>query len=737
MRNSMRDALAKSRLRARARGIRRLVFPPALAAGLLMVGLLAGLSAGSSASATTYPAARRVHAPTVLSAREKAADASRAGSLVVTAPAATMSSCAHGLSHVTGGHFLVWACKGTTLAEGKAASADENAALAIAEPEYEPMTSVMGAPLADCLPRPACTAHGGGKISIYLLHPGQTVTRGGGPPHGLSSNEDGVEWSSASAGPVSSSGYILMHRGMAEADPALFKSVVVHEFFHVLTDHYNNSDDCSPHGGNYWFVETSAKWAESYWARPTAPDYVYDYFTKFQQNPDISLTDNVHRNKYAAFIWPYFMQQQTGGAGVIAETWRAMANARTCSQMTEAMNSVYPFADHFKDFAVENFDTELTNPATNKKEWPQGFGPNYPDKMDKRFPEIQPEFAEARTFTKPSTVSVPVNVPPLATAYHVINALEPAGALVIDFSTVARRSDLDIEGLITETGSKNIGGYSNYPWKRISIGTNNLSVCAYPDDEDQVKLILILANHSTTDAVSGSYTVTAQTSCAKAASGTLSLTSSDEQGGNANALQVNLSLFWVQCKDCTGLTQDFARGGGSWSLNASIPNCDGNGTTGTATGSGSYDGWGSGWLYAYVGYWGSGGYSVPKSWGVGIQATAYLLPDPIWTCGSISEPLYYSLWPLPHCAPNSTTPLFETGYWADQQHTVLDINCAGSNGLGSITGTGKITATGVILCGAFTKDCPIDVPPYPGSSAGSASRKAPDHPATHIGIRRA
>jgi hypothetical protein len=656
--------------------------------------------------------------------RARIASANVLPSAEISVPSATMSSCPHGvngLSHVTGEHFLVWACRGT------GASADEAAALAIAEPEYEPMTALMGAPLADCLPRPACTAGGGGKISIYLLKPGQTLTRGG-RTDGLANNVLGAEIDSATvAGSIHSSGYILLHREMAKADPGLFRSEVVHEFFHVLSGRYNNSDGCLRRQESYWFVEASAKWAQSYkpfLASDLAPATVYAWFAKFQAKPDVSLTDIVHRDPHADFIWPYFMQQETGGGSVIANTWKALADARTCSQMTAAMNSVFSFADHFKDFAVENFDTQLTNPATGKKEWPHAFGPDYPDRMDKRFPELQPQVAEARTFTRPSTVPVPVNVPPLATAYHVINAISPAGALAIDFSPVAHRSDLDIKVLITETS----GSSGQHPWKVISIPANSLSVCAYPDSESDVRMFLILANHDTRSTVSGSYTVKAQTACATAASVRLTLTENHIGIGDSNTafVTVKLNVFLTQCQDCQGLTQDLTRGTGSWSATGSIPGfglCGG--APGVVSGSGSYTGWGAatGWDYLDVSsYW-----SEPDPFDAppGIDSQGQTDPIVVTCPDGTTDSFHNRGFPDPAC-PWLGNPL-ETGKWADHKHTIIDLSCTskrpGTSESTTISGTAS--ATDVILCGAFTANCPIDVPPYPGTSVSSTRRPGP------------
>jgi hypothetical protein len=614
----------------------------------------------------------------------------------------TMSACLLGLSNQHDIHFEVSACKGA------GATAAEKAALAIADQIYKPMTDLMGPPLADCTPRPACARHGGGQINLYLLKPGQTLTRDG-RTDGLASDVLGEEIDSAKAGPVSSSGYILLGRAMAQANPAAFRSVVVHEFFHVLTAQYNNSDGCLRNGKTYWFVEASAKWAESYWARPTAPAYVYSYFPDYQMNPDISLTDVIHRSAYADFIWPYFMQQQDGVLS-IADTWRsrAMAGARTCAQMTSAMNSVFSFAKNFKDFAVENFDTKLVNPATGIKEWPQGFGPAYPEKMDSRFPELEPKLAVLGPFIKPSKVTVPANIPPLSTVYQVINVKEPAGGLALDFSGINNRAGLDVAGLITETS----GPYGQHPWKRISVAGNYLSVCSYADNEQEVRLILVLANHSTTAAVSGSYTVTARTSCADTASATVTVIQKGLwpfTSSPAVTATIKANVFWVQCPNCLGLTQDLSRGGGSWSVTGTIPNCDGMGTTGTVAGSGSYTPWygsQSGWIGGSAYGWNGDG---PP----GLQISGYMYPPPKYTCGNLTSGVvapYGPIWPHPYCLPSG--PLFEQGKWVNPQHTMMDLTCTASDHTGVITVSGTVKATGVILCGAFTPNCPIEIPPY-------------------------
>jgi hypothetical protein len=412
--------------------------------------------------------------------------------------------------------FIVWACGHTqsSLASDLAAAAN------IARASWPEMTKFMGgAPLPDI----GGVAGGGDKrIDLYLLYPGQKVVR-----------EDKT-WSLGSAdgeailenpGGPTSSGYLLLPRDTVEISPAKFKSVFVHEFFHLLQARYH-VPSCS--GGKFWFTEASAVWAESKFANATAPTEVYPRFkafASFYTGESLNSAAN-DGHDYAAFIWPYFMQQHRN-ADTIANAWKAAGGLKSrgltsCAALDAVVNAQLPFQKYFGVFAVENFDAELPNLGSGELQWPEDFKSRYQDKpMDPRFPEQLPKEGSSPT-TMNVTRPAPVKVANLATQYDdwtTDNGL----SLEFNFSGITNRQNLDITAIAAENSSFSI---DTKPFKVIPVGGNQLRICAAADNNQGIRVHLILANHSMGPGGSagGHYTVTPRAVCAASLSGNFNFT---------------------------------------------------------------------------------------------------------------------------------------------------------------------------------------------------------------------
>ena len=183
-------------------------------------------------------------------------------------------------------------------------------------------------------------------------------------------------------------------------DKSDFRDTFIHEFFHVL-QHAHNSDigwarSAAGPDSELWFVEASADWAAAHfdrtiidwparWAGRQADTAVFEQFGEFQSlrwqrlplNLSVPNDDPRHLHEYMAFIWPYFMEQQTGGPEAIANAWRAIESATTWDQAFAAIDAQLSFADNFHLFAIRNFNSDFDgqNPIGTRYQRPRSAVP--------------------------------------------------------------------------------------------------------------------------------------------------------------------------------------------------------------------------------------------------------------------------------------------------------------------------------------------------------------------------
>ena len=541
----------------------------------------------------------------VLAVLGSAATVQAASRSTAAIPAPTMSNCKEGLtplSKTTGGsqtedsHFQVFACDDLT------GVAEAHFTLEELQSLYDPMTSFMGTH-----PLPDNEADGeDGRIDVYLLASNQVLTRAGpqcSKGCGLSAGDLGLTEEDAVNG-TRSSAYVLIERSLTTSP--IFKSVLAHEFFHVLQFAYTDWDDCD----NFWFAEASATWAEWYFVPATAadPDTVYPWFEKqFQQNPGLSLIASKAGDEgaYGEFMWPLYMQQQAG-APSIASAWKAMSGKTGCSDLNAAINAELPFVDNFRGFAVENFDYQLINFATGVKSWPDGFKPDWPDWAKTAehpagagsappFPEVMPKPSRPLPYrpggSYPHSTTVAVNLPQLSAQYDLVGTGVDTNSIEFDFSHLSNLSDLDVSLI----GAEGPGGELTNPgtWKLVQVKGDYAKVCLAADTtggfgtvaEVPAEFYVILDNHDSgaPASITGSYTVTVRSTCATTLSGTVSvLANSTFSGGDgtqttkqSDTLTVKLSSSPDGWQLASGsiwsaqYTETVTCGNGSATLNAS------------------------------------------------------------------------------------------------------------------------------------------------------------------------
>lgn len=655
-----------------------------------------------------------------------------------SAVGASLDPCPHGDIQRDYLHFRIFACK-----NGRSALNDIKIAGADLNDLWRRETKLMGDPVRDyALPGEF------GRIDFYLVTKGQTLTREGHKPVDLAKlgprGALGAAPWDVIKGTVSS-GFVVALRPESLPKGDSFKSVLAHEFFHVLQWAHNTTLSCP----DFWFRNASAKWAEWYFVPEAAGRMVYPWFRDFfQAKPEVSLTDSQNRESSADWAWPLFMQQQAGGSpDPIALAWKAMEGEEGCTALNADISLEDSFDRDFGPFAVENFDYRLPNQITGKQAWPVNFGDNYLDFRTASNPKAAkfPEETPAIGFPD-NNGRVKVDLPPLSAQYTdtgggvgcghcgngVTSIIGSGGSVRFDFSGLSPSNHLWIS-LIASDWRPQGQGYASHngTWQRIDLpaGDKQAKICLNADatkvglvagrplDPLDGEIYVIIANTSSGPSaapIKGSYTV-ATGPCATAVSGTVTVNLTIDEGtpGLPDTVHQNATLNMDLVPN--GQSEDWQSAGGSWSEQYTSSSSCGDGTTDTVTASGS----GSPITGTVVSslpddlptanfydnpYFSKPFISSDLLEGENLQGTesggSCGTSGPVTVGGEITEV---------NCPANTADLIGLVGHYTAHDAGV-DFTCSASWNAGfpsTITVSGTLTATNPILCGLWTKKCPI------------------------------
>src|SRR4029078_1022071 len=158
--------------------------------------------------------------------------------------------------------------------------------------------------------------------------------------------------------------------------PASIRYELAHELFHLLSYRLNleaQGGACpgtppEQAGEDSWLAEESAEWAA--WAfvpsdGPDRRDALYYNFQRLRPS-QVSLRATIGEDPYQAFIYPFFVQQESGKPDPILNLWKQSTQARTPEDLDEVLNQQFPFAEHFRDFAVRNLNDPALLPLSQR-----------------------------------------------------------------------------------------------------------------------------------------------------------------------------------------------------------------------------------------------------------------------------------------------------------------------------------------------------------------------------------
>ncbi|MES1204838.1 MAG: hypothetical protein ABUS79_02770 [Pseudomonadota bacterium] len=425
-------------------------------------------------------------------------------------------------------HFVVWSCGGGDLAQDADAAA-RGIVSSVAEQAWNAITPEAAKPRPDSFPGGA--AGPDQRIDIYIVQGADCHDRQGACAP-IETEADGTRALAAVVpappcdravnGAITSSAYMLVDRGSipaAVAGPSKFRYVFAHEFFHVVSNAMNleaqggacfDPRAAAPTAFTSWLTEASAEWAAWAFFADDGPGERKNLFLAFQEYrpPDrVSLLDVDNQRPYEAFLYPFFLQQEKGGARTaFLDMWKGSASARRPEDLDDGVDRVLGFAGHFRDFTVRNFNRTVELPPSVAHY--QG--------QDSAIP-----VNESPVLTQPGLMlalpgvkfSRSTTIAPLAADYEHYLVNDNVRYVRIDTGPLVNAAFVDLDAL-AKVGSQ---------WERRQGRGGVLEFCRDDRADDIREFYLIVTNHDRRrgQMVSGGYEVQMRGTCPAGWSGSI------------------------------------------------------------------------------------------------------------------------------------------------------------------------------------------------------------------------
>jgi hypothetical protein len=322
-----------------------------------------------------------------------------------------------------------------------------------------------------------------------------------------------------------SSGYVVARRPNI-GDPEL-NMTMAHEFFHVLQDAHNyeiafgfkgspfNADFDTLTYSEFWFVEATAMWVESFiYRNQIDPDVLqrstHSYFVFGFQGTDRSLQYSPRQGGvdfehiYGAYIYFLFLEQEVGPQA-IAQMWKDLENVSPddFDGTMQIINDILPFEEHFREFTVRNLNLDL--------EPGDPIDPSYID-LDRSFPEGTVPTFENESKSQNRLVPSPGGSEPLrfedtisslSAHYYRFDTDADVTQVTFDLTGLAPSQAVDLD-LVVKIRDKG--------WERRQLDPSKpITFCREIPEDNVARMYLVITNHDMNEATSvkGSFTVTA------------------------------------------------------------------------------------------------------------------------------------------------------------------------------------------------------------------------------------
>ena len=322
--------------------------------------------------------------------------------------------------------------------------------LVVLDKVYTSMTGVMGQPQLDL-------EGDDNAIDLYIVDDGSYVNRRtvNFRPNGL-----GSTYSDFAETPIGkgNSAFVTLPRSLLYT--SRFHNTVIHEFFHVLQKAHNDEFSSKEVQGNpnarelHWFVEASAAWASAHFDRTEAPwdsgrgAYLdaHRRFAQYFQPSFEALNVSGSPHDYSAYIWPYFVEQETSSTDFMKNIWIGLEAVGCFEAADKVIDNAYSFVSNFKHFALRNLNTEFVpgDPLPQAKRYVNLDKEQFVD--DKKEPPYL-----SGTLAANQEFSQDFELKNLSARYVRLTLADASPAIrkvVVDISGLQPASELDVQALV-------------------------------------------------------------------------------------------------------------------------------------------------------------------------------------------------------------------------------------------------------------------------------------------------
>lgn len=338
-------------------------------------------------------------------------------------------------------------------------------------------------------------------IDVYILPLGQIDPRY--EPCQKDPNSDGctvtggVDGITYPADPMvanrSSSAYLLIN-GSIQGDKLL--ATLAHELFHASQDSYSYVEK--------WLAEATATWAEfrvmTDLGHTSAQEtsYLFAFFPSLDTK-SLDLYQENHSHQYGAYLYFMFAQMERGDA-IVNDIWVSASSL----DEAKAVDAVFPFKDHFRDFALRNWNYDPV--------------PKLYKTLDDNFPDYHPPSHDDIRVLPNHTESLGETVPSLAAHYYKVAVDDPVAKLRVNLGAVAQNTNVGVDAVVTIEKKK--------PEVQHWTGQPEVTFCRDDPDERVKSFVLILSNASLQDDLTGKIDLEPSSKPCKGTVATLNLNAS-------------------------------------------------------------------------------------------------------------------------------------------------------------------------------------------------------------------
>jgi hypothetical protein len=407
--------------------------------------------------------------------------------LALSPPAGMAQTCQPQVGAQGAAPFTVWYCAGDATGPRDAATVAR---------VLDQVWPVMTQPEPNGLGPPLAPQANGGRLSVFVTAPTAEVVLGACPDLCDSVGDNYGRavpvppFITSGSGAERSSAALIINKEIGVND-----GTVIHEFFHALQFAH------TVHIG--WVGETSATWAENYYRAREEVAGRINFLRAFQGRPDTPLFQRGETLEYGAYVWLLWLAQRTNSAGSVFGMWTALEQVTSDNddEVTSLVDRYLRrlglgFKSSFKDFVVEDLNLNLSRRVTPQLFCCGTFGdPDVPL-------GLSPPFVRRPWTLGTRGRRTAVRLSPLSMQYEQVRAISRSvGAVTVASSGIRPWGDVVV---LARAGTG---------WQRVDLQNGSVTFCRFTNRGNVRRLFVIAANHDYRAAHSGSYTVSAQSTC--------------------------------------------------------------------------------------------------------------------------------------------------------------------------------------------------------------------------------